>query len=72
MAIDEKKVADLVAQVLAEMTGQGFRRHNRRHRAAHPLPRQIQRQSLRLQGSQFLQILKSFEVKEYPIPEARR
>ena len=68
MAIDEKKVADLVAQVLAEMTGQAPASQS----SAQSRPSATQANTAAIPKTARVAVLtdlKKFEVKEYPIPE---
>ena len=68
MAIDEKKVADLVAQVLAEMTGQAPASQS----PAQSRPSATQANTAAIPKTARVAVLtdlKKFEVKEYPIPE---
>lgn len=68
LAIDEKKVADLVAQVLAEMTGQAPASQS----SAQSRPSATQANTAAIPKTARVAVLtdlKKFEVKEYPIPE---
>ena len=68
LAIDEKKVADLVAQVLAEMTGQASASQS----PAQSRPSATQANIAAIPKTARVAVLtdlKKFEVKEYPIPE---
>ena len=68
LAIDEKKVADLVAQVLAEMTGQAPASQS----PAQSRPSATQANTAAIPKTARVAVLtdlKKFEVKEYPIPE---
>ena len=68
LAIDEKKVADLVAQVLAEMTGQAPASQS----PAQSRPSAPQANTAAIPKTARVAVLtdlKKFEVKEYPIPE---